>query len=304
MPNPSFSIVIPTYQRKDVVCDSVRALAKLKYQGPVEIIVVVDGSTDGTAAALAKLDCPFTLRVIEQPNRGAGAARNRGAAEASGDILLFIDDDMTCEPDVLEQHACTYRSGADAVIGDFTEPGSTTGYLSQVMAKRGGKPALTPFDIFGGQISMRRTVFEQLGGFDESFGGNGDWGDFDVGQRLLQRFVVRHNPKAVSHHRGVLTPREYIRRARNCANATIRFSAKHPELRDKLIEWTGASRISRKLRLLSRVPIVPGLMAEVAGWAAEIGARTPLRSSGKLSYLRRAAYTLSYWSTMERKGGL
>ena len=61
--SPSFSIVIPTFQRRTVVCDAVRALARLKYAGPFEVIVVIDGSTDGTAAALAQLDVPFSLRI-------------------------------------------------------------------------------------------------------------------------------------------------------------------------------------------------------------------------------------------------
>src|SRR4051794_33250117 len=98
MTAPSFSVVIPTYQRKDVVCDAVRALGKLMYDTHFEVIVVVDGSTDGTAPALRQLGCRFPLRVIEQENGGAAHARNTGAAAATGDILLFLDDDMIAEP--------------------------------------------------------------------------------------------------------------------------------------------------------------------------------------------------------------
>ena len=304
---PSFSIIVPTYQRRDVVCDTVRALCGIKYDGEAEIIVAVDGSTDGSAAAVARLECPIPLRVIEQPNRGASAARNRASAEATGEILLFLDDDMICEADVLEAHARSYREGADAVLGDFVEPGSTVGYLSEVMATRKssarGQPALTPFDIFSGHLSVRRRTFEMLGGFDESFRGNGDYGDSDLGQRLLQSFVVRHNPLARSHHRNFVGPRDYIRRGRNCADATLYFAAKHPELKRELIEWTGASRISSRLRLLSRIPIFPWVFAEIAAWVAEIGFRTPFRASPKLMYLRNAAYVLTYWSTIQRNGG-
>lgn len=303
MKRPSFSIIVPTYQRRGLVCETVRALSGIKYQGDVEVLVVVDGSTDGTAAALKKLDCRFPLRVVEQPNRGAGAARNLGARKARGEILLFLDDDMICEPDIVDQHARSYRSGADAVIGDFTEPAAPSGFLSQVLAKR-GDGTLTPFDMFSGQISMRREAFEAVGGFDESFAGNGDWGDFDVGLRLLRDFVVVHNPMAVSHHRGVLTPRAHVRRARTCAAATVRFAAKHPELRSQLIEWTGAARISRKVRLLCKVPVIPPLAAKLTALIAEAALHTPLRSSATLSYLRQAGYTLAYWSTMEREGGL
>ena len=303
MNHPSFSVIVPTYQRRELVCDTVRSLSGIEYRGDLEILVVIDGSTDGTVDALEKLGCRFPLHIIEQANRGASAARNLGAAKARADILLFLDDDMMCNRDILDEHARSYLAGADAVIGDFTEPDSPTGVLSKVLANRGSS-TLTPFDMFSGQISMRRTTFEAIGGFDESFAGNGDWGDFDVGHRLLRDFDVVHNPKAVSHHRGILGPRAHVRRARTCAKATVQFATKHPELRRQLIEWTGASRVSGKLRLLSLVPVVPQIAANVAAWIAELGLQTPLRSSERLTFLRRAAYALAYWSTMAREGGL
>src|SRR5438045_2289438 len=115
MDHPSFSIVIPTYQRRELVCEAVRALCRIKYEGTFEIIIVVDGSTDGTAGALARMEYPVRLRLIEDENGGLAQARNRGASEAQGEILLFLDDDMMCESSILEEHASSYRAGADAV---------------------------------------------------------------------------------------------------------------------------------------------------------------------------------------------
>ena len=63
MASPSFSIIVPTYQRRDMVCESLSALSKLTYYGPLEIIVVVNCSTDGTAEAVGRLDFRWpTLR--------------------------------------------------------------------------------------------------------------------------------------------------------------------------------------------------------------------------------------------------
>src|SRR5262245_319240 len=84
-----FSVVFPTYQRRNVVVKSVYALKQQEFEGRFEVIVVVDGSDDGSADALRELDTPFTLTVLEQPNRGAASARNRGAVHARGEILLF-----------------------------------------------------------------------------------------------------------------------------------------------------------------------------------------------------------------------
>src|SRR5437868_3570039 len=120
MRRPSFSIIVPTYQRRDMVREAIYALSGLAYDGPIEIIVVVNGSTDGTAESVAKLDCRRQIRVVElQPNRGPAGARNRGASEATGDILLFLDDDMICDPNLVQQHARMYLEGADAVTGNI-----------------------------------------------------------------------------------------------------------------------------------------------------------------------------------------
>jgi len=127
------------------------------------MIVIVDGSTDRTTEALAQLQLPFPLRVIEQPNRGAAHARNRAAAEARNDVLLFLDDDMLAASDMIAEHARFYLEGADAVVGDaLRDPGSTPGFMSdsnEAWLKRRSGP-LTLFDVWTGQLSVRRTVFD------------------------------------------------------------------------------------------------------------------------------------------------
>jgi hypothetical protein len=102
----------------------------------------------------------------------------------------------------------------------------------------------------------------------------------------------------------VLGPLAHVRRARSCAKATVRFAEKHPELRSELIEWSGASRISPRLRTISRIPLFPKLATDFVATIAEIGALTPLRSTGALRFLRDVTYTVAYWSTLERNGGL
>jgi glycosyltransferase involved in cell wall biosynthesis len=306
---PSFSIVVPTFQRRNLVCDAVRRICAIEYEGELETIVVVDGSTDGTAPKLSRLTCPVPLRVIEQENRGAAHARNRGAAEARGDILLFLDDDMIAEPNLLTEHARSYADGADAVLGDFpVDAGSRPGFLSDSIAERKAwerNSPLSHYDVFTGHLSVRRSVFEELGGFDERFTAEGKYGneDIDFGLALVDRFDVRHNPKAICHQRSIVGPREYMRRARATANADLEFVAKHPKLGRDLFERRGASRISNRLRFLSGIPVVPRIFAEAATVVSEIGLRTPMRSSRKLTRLFNSAYVLTYWSTIRKKGG-
>src|SRR5207253_5264601 len=140
----------------------------------------------------------------EQANCGAAHARNRAAAEARHDILLFLDDDMLCAPDLLTEHARFHRAGAQAVVGDvLRDPSSPAGFMAdsnEAWLKRRGGP-LTLFDVWTGQLSVRRSVFERIGGFDEAYTGDTAFAneDADLGIRLLAKYDVRHNPAAISY---------------------------------------------------------------------------------------------------------
>src|SRR5688572_13340532 len=86
------SVVIPTYQRCEQVVACVRSLDRQRFDGNFEVLVVADGSTDGSAEILRALATRFPLRVLEQPNQGVAAARTAGGGAARGEILLFLDD--------------------------------------------------------------------------------------------------------------------------------------------------------------------------------------------------------------------
>jgi glycosyltransferase involved in cell wall biosynthesis len=111
-----FSTIIPTHNRRDILLGAVASVAAPVRPWPCELIVVVDGSRDGTVEALKELVLPLSIKVIDQPNRGAAAARNAGAA-ARGRFLFFLDDDMIVEPDMITEHDRTLLAGADAVVG-------------------------------------------------------------------------------------------------------------------------------------------------------------------------------------------
>lgn len=311
-PSPSFSVIIPTYQRRDPVCDAVRSLSRLSYDAQVEIIVVIDGSTDGTAAALAALECPFPLRLIEQPNLGQAAARNHGAREAKGDILLFIDDDMICELDLVKQHARTYREGADAVVGNVPlHPDSPPGALTDAVASAAiweQRKELTPFEIYSGQLSVRKSVFEALGGFDDEFCAGGEYGNEDVefGARLLERYDVRHNPRAISRQVNLVSAREFMDRASQLAVADMRLAAKHPELGRQLF-FHRAERRSRSQRLTYRIisasPTAASFVTGTAVRLCEIALRTRFRSNPLLARSFIGACSIAYWSNLRMLAG-
>jgi len=104
------SVVIPTYNEEDVIADCLESLAKQNFRD-FEVIVVDDGSTDKTPSVLSECQNPKSLpyrqagkfQILKQDHLGAGAARNFGAKKAKGEILVFVDADMTFEKNFLKK---------------------------------------------------------------------------------------------------------------------------------------------------------------------------------------------------------
>ena len=173
------SVIIPTYNRANRVLDAIASALAQTYR-QLEVIVVDDGSTDTTEAALAPLT--DRIRVVRQANGGPSVARNRGAAEASGQIVAFLDSDDRWMPDKIERQVALMRragprmcccvcnatvKGADGrTLGhtfdrarikfDFAEGEWTN--PEEVLATR--------FLLFNQVVAIRRDAFDRVGGFN------------------------------------------------------------------------------------------------------------------------------------------
>lgn len=247
MAAPRFSVVIPTHERRETVVRNVRALDRQTFRD-FEAIVVVDGSADGTAAALRALDVSFPLNVIEQRNQGVAAARIAGTAAAEGEILLYIDDDMEADPAMLAEHQRSHGEGFDYVLGDLPlHPDSPRNLLSwgvgywadsrrERLEAAGNELGLD--DLLTGQMSVSRRAFEQVGGFDASFtreDGLVPSGDVDFGYRILKAgFRATFNPRAISYQYYDVDPGDYLRRAFDIGSSEQELVIKHPEQAKKL----------------------------------------------------------------------
>jgi GT2 family glycosyltransferase/peptidoglycan/xylan/chitin deacetylase (PgdA/CDA1 family) len=309
-----FSIVVPTYDRRDVLVGSMRSLAGLETPWPVELIVVVDGSTDGTAEAARAVPMPFPVNVVEQPNGGAASARNTGAAQARGEYLLFLDDDMVADPRLLIEHDAVLTRGADATVGHIpVHPDSPRTLLTagverwarqrhERLTRTSGKLALG--DLLTGQLSVRADVFARAGGFDEAFNADGSFGaeDTDFLHRLLQSgAVVSYAPGAVTWQRYVVTPDQYLRQWRQGGRADAVLARKHPALAPTLAAQHGAGTLSG--RILARwVPAVPSRLGRaLAAYpvARARAGRTDLVTRWAFARVRDALY----WTGLAEQGG-
>jgi GT2 family glycosyltransferase len=165
----NISVIIPAYNSAQDLRECLTAL-RASSRSPDEIVVVDDGSTDGTAAIAAAA----SVRVLRRDeNRGAAAARNLGAAHAGGDVLFFIDADVAVAPDAVARVARLLAAEPDvaAVFGSYDAhpraPGVASQYrnlLHHYVHQRGSAEAFT---FWTGCGAVRRAAFTAVAGFDE-----------------------------------------------------------------------------------------------------------------------------------------
>jgi glycosyltransferase involved in cell wall biosynthesis len=198
MEAPDISVIIPTFNRRDLVS---RALASVLLQEDVdfEVLVIDDGSTDGTLEDLRFLGDP-RVRVFRQPsNRGVSAARNRGIAEARASWVAFLDDDDFWAQDRLARHLeVAVSAAADWVYGPVLVVREDGEVVGRVPAEddhglterlRGGTASVTP-----STVSVRTSLALDAGGFDVKLSAYADW---DLWIRLGQRGHLGHCPDAL-----------------------------------------------------------------------------------------------------------
>lgn len=172
--SPRVSVIIPTYQHAGTLAACLDAVLRQTYRD-AEVIVVDDGSTDNTREVLA----PYRdrVRIVVQQNRGANAARNRGLAEAKGELVIFCDADVIMEPDMLTKmvHALDVQPGASIAYSGFR-----FGWKSfRGVPWNPGR--LRKMNYIHTTSLVRRADFP---GFDESVGRFQDW---DVWLTMLAR---------------------------------------------------------------------------------------------------------------------
>lgn len=234
------SVIIPTYNRRDLVARTITALFEQTFPAAeYEIIVVVDGSTDGTSAVLRVLEAPCRLRVIEQENRGPAGARNSGLSAAEGEVVIFLDDDMLCNPNLVSEHIAAHTC-EEPLIGFgaiFLSADSPTGLAAECFKREiaayylenqygPGASDEKPPCVFSNTSVPRRSLL-QAGGFDERFRMRED---ADLTVRLFAAGLrASYIKTAVAQQYYEKTIADLIRDAEAFAAADLMFASKHPD---------------------------------------------------------------------------
>jgi glycosyltransferase involved in cell wall biosynthesis len=218
------SVIIPTYNGAKKLPNILKALEKQSFK-EFEGLVFVDGSTDDTIAFLKTYSSEFLhLQFFVQENRGRASVRNSGAEKATGELLIFFDDDMSPLPNCVQEHVthhqthtATLMSGAqiDDPKKAITPFQKYKCYLSNKWAgpllQFKDKPLpLERLHLTAANFSIPKNIFHRLEGFDETLKDNED---LDLALRAYQKgFPVYYRHSAFAWHDDFPSCKSFIKR--------------------------------------------------------------------------------------------
>ena len=232
------SVVIPTYNRRSSL---LRTLDSFDRQTAppscFEVIVGVDGSTDGTVEALESLRPAYKLRWVVQQNRGPAAATNAAARLAEREVLIFLDDDQLAAPGFIAAHLDAHERLGDVLVQGFypLAPGYDRRGAS-LLYQRWLFITFAPLDrshpttshVWSANMSLRRGTWAAVGGLDETFREYGGE-DTDFGVRVAREHgaSVIFEPAALSYHMHEVSYDTVRRQAFSAGRSLVRLAQKH-----------------------------------------------------------------------------
>lgn len=275
----SISVIIPVRNREELLEHCLVYLFEaarhvVQEDVSVEIVVANDASTDGTGDVVNRLgaDAPVVVRQVELAERqGPARARNAALAEATGELVIFVDSDVIVSQDFFVDHLQAYtEAGAKAyVLGGLINVDSLETALRQ--------PESTAWDYSGATLdtanaSVPMEHLQAIGFFDSGFEGMG-WQDLDLGRRLRQRGLERVAIRGgVAYH--IVPPiktqaqlEARLQKERERGVSAVRYMEKHPGLSARM-----AAQDTRLHNFLSWAFRMGGLVREDnvlrwVGWA-------------------------------------
>jgi GT2 family glycosyltransferase len=305
---PLLSVVVPTFNRRDVLEKTLPSLLEQSAApGDYEILVVVDGSMDGTLEMLGSHRERSRLRILLQENRGLASARNRGAQAARSGIVLFLDDDMIASRELVAAHLEAHSGVGERVVFGALElaEGVRKSFLKEGV-ETWGRELDTRFgspghrfrfdDCHFGNASIPGAMLSRAGGFDESFTRFGNE-DYELGWRLIEAGAeMRYAPRAKAfqiYDKGLF---RWLRDCYSVGRADVVLEQKHPALAPHL-RFSRRERhpLKRLARLSALLPVDPLAPA----WSLAEAALACLETAGTRGELLGHAQSLlgerRYW---------
>ncbi len=239
---PLFSVVVPTFDRLEVLAEVLLAIEQQQKAPPFEIVVVDDGSRDGTGEWLAERSWQMPARILSQPNGGPAAARNRGVEAAQGRWVAFLGDDTVPSAGWLAAHhqAHLQRPGEDLAVIGYTAWHSRMHlnpflrYINEYGLQFGyaliDDRENVPFNFFyTSNLSLERQLLLQEP-FDLRFP-YAAWEDIELSYRLQKRGLrLIYEPAAEVFHDHPTDLERFTGRQEKAGYSAVVFHRLHPEL--------------------------------------------------------------------------
>ena len=239
--SPALSATVPSHNRRELLERVLDGLARQTYpEDRYEVVVVLDGSTDGSAEMIASKETPYRLRLVENTKAGVGAVRNTCIRSASNPIVLFLDDDIVPEPGCLAVHAEAHRRAREGHVAlGYCPPVATDGAWWPLAMRawwedhfrRKAEPdhEWTYVDFVTGNVSFPRELVLGLGGFDEEFRSRHE--DWELAIRLLDSGVpLAYYPESKALHYADVTFAATVHHQRQEARDDVLLARKHPQV--------------------------------------------------------------------------
>ncbi len=240
------TVQICSRNRKDLLKRALQALFVQTY--PVEkyeIVIVDDGSEDGTSEMVNEMieTSPCSLILITQQHEGLSAGRNKAIKKASGEYIIFIDDDIIADEHFIEEHMKSHAKYPKSIIRGWV---NHTPNLDRRVPKFNMADISTSY-FWTSNVSVARKYLFEVGLFDEDFKEYG-WEDLELGRRLKKHGLIRrYNNKAiVFHYKGYWKKEDVprlIMQAKAKARTAIVFIEKDKALKVKLSTAVYAPRL-------------------------------------------------------------
>lgn len=257
MEHPLISVIIPTYNRKDILQKTLLAIQQQEGVDleKIEVVVVDDGGSDGTSELIETFRqiCTFSLVYLQQKNQGQGSARNHALTKASGYLVLFLGDDIILDSLALSEHLRVHRKyHADniACLGFTTWHPEIAVSPFMHFLEHGGpqfnypaleKQPVTDWELglrdasfwyfYTSNISLKRSLllnkkFEQV---YTSYG----WEDIDFGYGLEKekKLKILYNPKAKGYHWHEISETSFRERMHSVGKNALVFQNRYPDVR-------------------------------------------------------------------------
>jgi len=274
------SLIIPTHNRSASLRKMLQTIEQQSFPlTDLEVIVVADGCKDDTVEMLSTYPALFSLKYAELPGLGAASARNKGAEMATGNYLLFADDDMEVSKDFVKEHLAAHHDENTVVIGYSPfklEPKASIQRMTlrewweeKFQEMRQKDHHFKYSDLTSGNFSLSSTLFRKVGGFDTSLLCRED---YELGFRLMEagaHFKFAYGAKAL-HNDEVTNLRRSLQRKKSEGMADIQIKSAHPAF----VNWEAIYYLSERPRikslLLKAMHYFPKISDNVAGIGATL----------------------------------